>query len=99
MASASTIECPIIPREQLIKVKEFPAAVGGYGQVFQCIMQRAGAPGALVGLFIINTTFGIHISQVAVKVLIHASKKVDLYFHLLHETSLITSNCSVHAVR
>ncbi|KAG1900525.1 kinase-like domain-containing protein [Suillus fuscotomentosus] len=59
MASASTIECPIIPRKQLIKVKEFPAAVGGYGQVFQCIMQRAEAPEALV----------------AVKVLIHVSKK------------------------
>lgn len=58
MASAS-IECPVIPREQLIKVKEFPAAVGGYGQVFQCIMQRAAAPEALV----------------AVKILIHASKK------------------------
>ncbi|KAG1790794.1 kinase-like domain-containing protein [Suillus plorans] len=62
MASASTIECPVIPREQLIKVKEFPAAVGGYGQVFQCIMQRAGAPEAPEAL-------------VAVKVLIHASKK------------------------
>ncbi|KAG1821206.1 kinase-like domain-containing protein, partial [Suillus variegatus] len=59
MASASTIECPVIPREQLIKVKEFPAAVGSYGQVFQCIMQQPGAPEALV----------------AVKVLIHASKK------------------------
>ncbi|KAG2055315.1 kinase-like protein [Suillus hirtellus] len=59
MASASTIECPVIPRKQLIKVKEFPAAVGGYGRVFQCIMQRVEAPEALV----------------AVKVLIHASKK------------------------
>ncbi|KAG2128949.1 kinase-like domain-containing protein [Suillus bovinus] len=62
MASASTTECHIIPREQLTEVKKFPAAVGGYGQVFQCKMQQPGQPEEFV----------------AVKVLRRVSKKVDL---------------------
>ncbi|KAG1752802.1 kinase-like domain-containing protein [Suillus lakei] len=53
----TTIELPVVPREQFIKVKEFPAAMGGYGQVFQCTMLSPAAPETLV----------------AVKVLIHAT--------------------------
>ncbi|KAG1752800.1 kinase-like domain-containing protein [Suillus lakei] len=40
MASAhSAPELPVIPKEQLIEKKEYPVAFGGYGYVFQCIMQ------------------------------------------------------------
>ncbi|KAG0707123.1 kinase-like domain-containing protein [Suillus ampliporus] len=49
-ASATPGEPPVIPREQLIKVKEYPAASGGYGQVFQCVMRPPAAPEILVAV-------------------------------------------------
>ncbi|KAG1751387.1 kinase-like domain-containing protein [Suillus paluster] len=72
MASASTTPgVPIIPREHLTRVKEYAVAVGGYGQVFQCVMRPPAAPEVLV----------------AVKMLMHltgdAPKKVDLHFKFL----------------
>ncbi|KAG0694610.1 kinase-like domain-containing protein [Suillus ampliporus] len=59
--SITPAEPPVIPRDQLFEVKEIPAAVGGYGQVFQCIMRPEAAPEVLV----------------AVKVLMHLSGDVS----------------------
>ncbi|KAG1751385.1 kinase-like domain-containing protein [Suillus paluster] len=46
MTSASTTLAgpPVIPREQFFKLKEWPAASGGFGHVYQCIMRPPAGP-------------------------------------------------------
>ncbi|KAG2342792.1 kinase-like protein [Suillus weaverae] len=56
--STTSGDPPVIPSEQLIKLKEYAAASGGYGQVFQCTMRPPAAPEVLVAVKVLMRLTG-----------------------------------------
>lgn len=60
MASSSTtpVDPPTIPSTQLIKVKDYAVASGGYGQVFQCTMRPPATRETLVAVKVLMCLTG-----------------------------------------
>ncbi|KAG2132551.1 kinase-like domain-containing protein [Suillus cothurnatus] len=81
MASSSTtpVDLPTIPSNQLIKMKEYAVASGGYGQVFQCIMRPPAAPETLVAVKVLMCLTG------DTPKLKHARREMKLWMEAKHD--------------